>query len=91
MIDLKLQGKHAVVCGSTQGIGRAVASELAQMGATITLVARNEESLQEVLKMLDHQHGQKHSYFCVDFSHPDDLKAKIEQFIQEHPPVHILV
>lgn len=91
MIDLKLQGKNAIVCGSTRGIGRAVAGELAQLGAAITLIARNEESLQDVLKMLDHQHGQKHSYICADFSHPNDLKAKVEKFVQEHPPVHILI
>lgn len=91
MIDLKLEGKNALVCGSTQGIGRAVAGELAQLGATITLVARNEDALQEVLKNLDHGQGQKHSYISADFSRPDDLKAKVENFVKKNSPVHILV
>lgn len=91
MIDLKLEKKNALVCGSNRGIGRAVAAELAQLGATITLVARNEESLQEVLKTLDRRHGQKHSCICADFSRPAELKAKVEKFIQEYPPVHILI
>ncbi|HMR55789.1 MAG TPA: SDR family NAD(P)-dependent oxidoreductase, partial [Cyclobacteriaceae bacterium] len=42
-MNLNLEGKNALVCGSTQGIGKASAVELAKMGATITLVARNEQ------------------------------------------------
>ena len=37
-----LQGKRALVCGSTQGIGRACAMELARRGAAVTLVAREQ-------------------------------------------------
>ena len=43
-MNLDLKNKKAIVCGSTQGIGKAVAIELAKMGASVTLVARNEES-----------------------------------------------
>jgi len=52
-MDLKLNGKNAVVCGSTQGIGKAVAIELALLGANIILVARNETTLKEVEGELD--------------------------------------
>ncbi|MEQ9413084.1 MAG: short-chain dehydrogenase, partial [Cyclobacteriaceae bacterium] len=38
-MDLNLSGKRAVVCGATQGIGKAAAEELAKLGASITLVA----------------------------------------------------
>ena len=44
-MNLSLKGKRALVCGSTQGIGKAAAVELALLGAEITLVARNEEAL----------------------------------------------
>ena len=44
-MNLSLEGRNAVVCGSTQGIGYAVAEELALLGANCTLIARNEESL----------------------------------------------
>ena len=51
-MNLSLEGKHAIVCGSTQGIGKAVAMEFARMECSITLVARNEASLQQTLKEL---------------------------------------
>ena len=44
-MNLDLANKTAVVCGSTQGIGLAAAKELANMGANLILVARNEDKL----------------------------------------------
>ena len=52
-MNLDLTHKTAIVCGSTQGIGRASAVELALLGANVTLMARNEASLQETLSALD--------------------------------------
>ena len=46
-MNLDLTGKTAVVCGSTQGIGFATATELANMGARVFLVARNHQALEE--------------------------------------------
>ena len=43
-MNLSLLNKNALVCGSTQGIGWATAVELANMGATVTLMARNEKN-----------------------------------------------
>lgn len=80
-----------MVCGSTQGIGRASAMELALLGANIVLVARNEASLKETLGTLDTGLGQKHSYLAVDFQHPAKLKEKVETFAATHGPVNILV
>lgn len=88
-IDLKR--KNAVVCGSTQGIGKAVAIELAKSGAIITLVARNEKSLKQVLSELNTDNNQTHQYICVDFAYPEKLKSKIEEYIKDNPSVHILV
>ena len=44
-MDLDLSGKHALVCGGSEGIGRAAAEELALLGAHVTLLARREEAL----------------------------------------------
>ena len=44
-MDLQLKNKNALVCGSTQGIGKATAILLALEGANVTLVSRNEEKL----------------------------------------------
>ena len=52
-MNLDLSGKTAIVCGSTQGIGKATALQLAKMGANIVLVARNEVKLASVQQELD--------------------------------------
>jgi len=83
-MNISLEGKRAVVCGSTQGIGKATATELAQLGASITLVARNEEKLKSVLTELDGSKGQKHNYISVDFTQPEDLRIKLTAFAKEN-------
>ncbi|HSH64503.1 MAG TPA: SDR family oxidoreductase [Bacteroidia bacterium] len=90
-MDLNLSGKYALVCGSTQGIGKAVAIELALLGANVILLARNEEKLKKVLGELQQSKEQKHSYITADFSDSMQLKEKIEKYIKEHPVIHILV
>jgi len=52
-MNLQLKNKNALVCGSTQGIGKATAFLLAEEGANVTLIARNEEKLQAVLAELN--------------------------------------
>ncbi len=52
-MNLSLEGKNAVVCGSSQGIGYAIAEELAMMGANCILLARNEELLRTAVTQLD--------------------------------------
>ena len=76
-MDLDLKNKNAIVCGSTQGIGEASAIELAKLGANVTLVARNESKLSDVLNSLDVSQGQSHSFVCVDFSDTEKLKTEI--------------
>jgi 3-oxoacyl-[acyl-carrier protein] reductase len=91
MPDLNLRNKNAIVCGSTKGIGKAVALELASLGANIILIARNESSLKTVVAELDHSQGQNHQYVCADFSKTNEVKEKITSFMKNNPPVHILV
>jgi 3-oxoacyl-[acyl-carrier protein] reductase len=89
-MDLDLSGKRAVVCGSTQGIGKASAIELALLGASITLVARNETALKQALTELPTKANQKHDYLIADFS---DVK-QVEEIIQEYAKSnvsHILI
>jgi len=68
-----------VVCGSTQGIGKAAAIELALLGADITLIARDEKKLKSVVKALPVPAGQKHDYLVADFNFPDNLKSGLEK------------
>ncbi len=79
-----------MVCGSTQGIGRAAAIELSLLGASVTLVARDEQKLKQVWGDLHHSGHQFHHHLAVDFNHPDEVQKKITTYIQKHA-VHILV
>ncbi|MBI1226446.1 MAG: SDR family oxidoreductase [Bacteroidetes bacterium] len=89
-MNLNLNGRNALVGGSSKGIGRAVAVELALLGANVTLVSRNAERLSEALKELDISKGQQHDFLVVDFADPADLHKKIHGLI-EMKPIHILV
>ena len=81
-----------MICGSTQGIGLAIAAELALLGANCTLFARNEEALKAAIKNLDIALRQQHGYLVADFNKPEQVKKVIEQHIQiASKPVHILV
>ena len=90
-MNLDLTGKNAVVCGSTQGLGYASAAELAMLGATVTLVARNEEKLRDALKTLDTTKGQQHFYLVADFSDAENVRNAISGFIDAGKTAHILV
>lgn len=90
-MNLDLKNKRALVCGSTQGIGKATAIELAKLGANITLLARNEEALKKVKSELPDNGNQLHSYLCVDFSDTGQLNNLVNSFIQRVGPVNILV
>lgn len=80
-MNLDLTGKRALVCGSTQGIGRSSANELALLGADITLLARNEDKLKEVLQGLSINQNQKHHYLVADFSDQNQLKLIINEYV----------
>lgn len=90
-MNLNFKNKTALVCGSTQGIGKAIAAELASLGANIVLIARDEEKLKAVLSELCCATGQKHFYIKADFSNPSVVKAAVENFISLHSDIHILV
>lgn len=87
-MNINLSGKRALVCGSTQGIGRAIAEEFVRAGATVTLVGRSEEKLEEVLAGLP---GEGHAYVVADFGIPESLRTGLLPYLEEHPINHILV
>lgn len=81
-MKLSLINKHAIVCGSTDGIGKASALLLAKQGCEITLVARNQNKLNSTLSELNKEHNQEHHSICTDFDDPSDLKNKITMHIE---------
>lgn len=89
-MDLDLTGKRAVVCGSTRGIGKATANELAALGANVTLLARNEDLLRVTVNELAADRGQRHEYLVADFRSPENVRDVIQLYARNHD-VHILV
>lgn len=89
-MDLDLTGKHALVCGASQGIGLAAARALAELGANVTLLARREERLRELVGTLASDKGQTHGWIAVDSADTDALRAKAQALVSA-TPVHVLV
>lgn len=90
-MDLDLNGKHALVCGASAGIGRAAALELALLGADVTVLARRAETLEAVASSLPRNAaGQRHDWIAVDISEHEALAARIQALASANP-VHILV
>ena len=83
---------RALVGGSTQGIGRAVAVALAERGCAVTLLARNEARLRETVAALPAPTGHPHDYLVADFDDPDHLAHVVQAYLAQHPAgFHILV
>ncbi|MEN9698925.1 MAG: hypothetical protein RLZZ301_123 [Bacteroidota bacterium] len=82
---------RALVCGSTQGIGLAIAQQLAQDGFSVTLTARNENKLVAAIATLDVSKGQNHQFMVADFSQPQVLKEAIHKELQKNGNIHVLV
>jgi len=90
-MDLRLTGRHALVCGASQGIGRATAFELAELGASVTLLSRSADALKALASELPAaQAGQKHDYLAVDMLDTEALAAAVGAVVRDHA-VHILV
>ncbi|SEJ48308.1 3-oxoacyl-[acyl-carrier protein] reductase [Cyclobacterium xiamenense] len=77
---IDLTGYQAVVGGATRGLGLAAARQLAASGATVTLMARNERSLNEALASLPADNGQIHDYLQVDYLDFPGFKRHSEKF-----------
>lgn len=90
-MNFDLLGKTAIVSGSTQGIGKAAAIELANMGATLVLIARNEEKLKSTVLELSTSQNQKHTYIVADFSKPENLKTAMINYVSNGGKANILI
>lgn len=89
-MDLNLAGKHALVCGGSEGIGRAAAFELASLGASVTVLARRESALQAVVDALPNDGIQGHGLLVADIADTDALRDAVAA-LAAATPVHILI
>lgn len=90
-MNLDLTGKRALVCGSTQGIGKAVANELSLMGAHVTLMARNADALEKTREGLLNYKNQRHHILVADFTRTDELRDKVNQYMLKGNEIQILI
>jgi 3-oxoacyl-[acyl-carrier protein] reductase len=93
-MNLDLTGRNAFVSGSSKGIGKAIAIELAKLGANVTLVARTETALMQGLIDLSFSaHAdQRHDYLVADYANPEKLKAAVERhMLKTNKTYHILI
>ncbi len=90
-MNLDLTNKTALVCGASQGIGLACATELALMGANVIAVSRDENKLHSAIKNLDTSKGQQHGFLVIDLSNPDAVKKTVSAFLAKGNGIHILV
>lgn len=86
MINLDLFGKAALVSGASQGIGRAVAMELADLGATVTVLARNKEKLKKVVAELSTPKSQRHNFIVCDLTNPENLRTLVKEKLETTQP-----
>ena len=87
-MKIDLTGKKALVGGSSKGIGLGIATELANSGASVCLMARNESRLKQIVDQLPN--SSNHSYLVIDFSKFEDYKIKIEKYVKNNQ-VDILI
>ncbi|MBK8498424.1 MAG: SDR family oxidoreductase [Flavobacteriales bacterium] len=87
-MNVTLSGKHALVGGASQGIGKAIAMEFASLGASVTLLARENDTLDRVASALDRTKGQQHTVLAVDMSQTDELRSALSGITS---PIDILV
>ena len=84
-MENSFKGMRALIGGSSQGIGKAVAELMAERGAEVTLLARNPERLQSVCDGLACNHGQSHSFIVADFNQPSEVLSAVSAVAQEAP------
>ena len=67
-MKISLQNKKALIGGSSKGLGFAVAKQLAQSGAHVTIVSSNEALLKEKVMSLNSQTKVNHQYLVCDYN-----------------------
>lgn len=83
-MNLDLRNKTAIVCGSTAGIGKATAIELASLGANVFLMARNADKLDKLKEELPKEGSQSHDVIIADFSDTNAVKIAIDGFTKNY-------
>lgn len=90
-MDLHLNGKVALVIASSQGLGKAIATELVKEGANVMITSRNEEKLQGVHEELQEIGKGKVAYKRADIRNVEDIKALVKATNEQLGKIDILI
>lgn len=89
---MTMQGKVCLITGATNGIGKATALALAQMGATVVIVGRNPAKCAAVVGEIQHLSGNDAVEALVaDLSIMAEVRRVAEQFKAKYQKLHVLV
>jgi NAD(P)-dependent dehydrogenase (short-subunit alcohol dehydrogenase family) len=86
----RLEGKVAIITGSTAGIGRASAELFAEEGASVVINGRHREAGEEVVRAITAKGG-KASFFLADVSKADEVKSLIQYAMDTYGRLDILM
>lgn len=89
-MNISLSNKKALIGGSSRGIGKAIAMQLAASGASVTIMSRSEDKLKSLVSLLPTDKGQHHQYLVVDNSNLNGYMQSIAEFFKTNT-VDILV
>ncbi|MDQ0268255.1 SDR family oxidoreductase [Cytobacillus purgationiresistens] len=90
-MDLNLKGKVALVQASSQGLGKAIALQLAKEGAKVMISSRSEEKLQAVQQEFKEEYGFDIAFHVADVTKSEDLQALAAKTVEVYGTVDILV
>ncbi|MEM7548030.1 MAG: SDR family oxidoreductase [Bacteroidota bacterium] len=90
-MEIDLKGKRSLVCGSSQGIGFAIAQSLAECGSEVVLMARNEERLKSAKNELNSDQGQSQEILVADFSDSNQVEKVINDYLSENEGFDVLI
>ena len=72
-MNIILNNKRALVCGGSQGIGRAIALQFARSGAEVTAVSRNSDNLELILSEISGISNLEHRAIQDDSANPGEF------------------
>ncbi len=90
-MDLGLKDKVAIVCASSQGLGKAAALGLAAEGANVVIIARHKKDLEEAAEEIKDKTGKEVFQLIADLNQVEDIHRVVEQTIDKFGTIHILV
>jgi 3-oxoacyl-[acyl-carrier protein] reductase len=90
-MDLGIKGKVALVAASSQGLGRAVAEELAAEGVSLIVCARREGEIADMAQAIESRSGVPALAVAADLTQADDIQRLVDLGIQKFGRIDILV